>query len=57
MARPILSDDLRAVLEPLLPEDLPEPIKGRPSVPDIVVLTGLLVTLRTGTLWDLLPKE
>ena len=57
MARPILSDDLWAVLEPLLPEDLPKPKGGRPRIPNKAVLTGILFILRTGTPWELLPKE
>ena len=56
MARPLLSDDLWAVVEPLLPER-PKPRGGRPRVPDRAALTGILFVLRSGLPWEMLPQE
>jgi transposase len=57
MAKPLVSDALWAVIEPLLP---PEPVKpkgGRPRLNDRAALTGILFVLRSGTPWELLPHE
>lgn len=57
MARPMLSDELWALIEPLLP---PAPVSrqgGRPRVPNRAVLTGILFVLKTGLAWDQLPLE
>ena len=57
MANPLLSDDLWAVVEPLLPPEPPKPRGGRPRVPDRAALTGILFVLRTGIPWEMLPPE
>ena len=57
MAKPLLSDDLWAVVEPLLPPDPPKPRGGRPRVPDRAALTGILFVLRSGIPWPMLPPE
>src|SRR4028118_1856070 len=57
MARPLLSDDLWAVIEPLLPAERPKPKGGRPRVPDRAALTGILFVLRSGPPWEMLPQE
>src|SRR5690349_14189544 len=57
MAKPLLDEALWAVLELLLPPDLPRPRGGRPRVPHRQVLTGILFVLRSGIPWELLPKE
>lgn len=57
MAKPLLSDDLWAVVEPLLPEEPPKPRGGRPRVPDRAALTGILFVLRSGIPWPMLPPE
>jgi transposase len=57
MAREILSDELWAVIEPLLPAAPPRPTGGRPRMPDRAVLTGILFVLKTGLPWELLPLE
>jgi transposase len=56
MARPILDDDLWALIEPLLPPPKPRRSRhpGRKPLDNRVVLTGIL---QTGLRWDLLPKE
>lgn len=57
MAKPLLSDDLWAVVEPLLPPEPPKPNGGRPRVPDRAALTGILFVLRSGIPWEMLPPE
>ena len=57
MAKPLLSDDLWAVIEPLLPIEPPKPRGGRPRIPDRDVLTGILFVLRSGIPWEMLPPE
>ena len=57
MARPLLSDDLWEVIEPLLPAERPKPKGGRPRVPDRVALSGILFDLRSGLPWEMLPQE
>src|ERR1035437_662499 len=57
MAKPLLTDELWEWIEPLLPPERPKPKGGRPRVPDRSALTGILFVLRTGTQWDLLPRE
>ena len=57
MAKPLLSDDLWAVVEPLLPPEPPKPRGGRPRVPDRACLTGILFVLKSGIPWEMLPPE
>ncbi len=59
MAKPILDDDLWALIEPLLPPPRPRRFRfpGRKPVPDRAALTGILFVLRTGIPWEMLPKE
>jgi transposase len=57
MSKPLLPDDLWAVVEPLLPPEPPKPRGGRPRVPDRAALTGILFVLRSGIPWELLPRE
>ena len=57
MTRHLLSDDLWAVIEPLLPAERPKPKGGRPRVPDRAALTGILFVLRSGLPWEMLPQE
>ncbi len=59
MAKPILDDDLWALIEPLLPLPKPRRFKypGRKPLDRRKVLTGVLFVLRTGMPWELLPKE
>jgi transposase len=59
MARPILDDNLSALIEPFLPP--PKPRRsghpGRKPLDNRAVLTGILFVLQTGLRWDLLPQE
>ena len=57
MAKPILDDELWAVIAPLFPPDPPRPKGGRPRVPHRAVLTGILFVLRTGIPWEDLPQK
>jgi transposase len=57
MAKPLVSDALWAVVEPLLPPEPPKPAGGRPRVPDRAALAGIIFVLRTGIQWEYLPQE
>jgi transposase len=57
MAKTLLSDELWAVVEPLLPFDRPKPKGGRPPIPNRAALTGILFVLRSGIPWEMLPAE
>lgn len=59
MAKPILDDDLWALIEPLLPPPKPRRVRypGRKPLDNRAVLMGILFVLQTGLRWDLLPRE
>ena len=57
MAKPLLTDELWNLVEPLLPPPRPNPKGGRPPVPNRNALTGILFVLKTGLGWEDLPKE
>jgi transposase len=58
MARPLVSDDLWTVVEPLLPPKPAHPQGGHPfTVSDRAALTGILFVLKTGIPWEDLPQE
>ena len=57
MAKELVSDELWAVIEPLLPPDPPRPKGGRKRLPNRKVLTGILFVLKTGMGWEDLPPE
>ena len=57
MAKQLVSDELWAVVEPLIPKEPPKPKGGRPRVPDRAALTGILFVLKTGLPWEYLPRE
>jgi transposase len=57
MAKPLLSDELWEIIEPLLPPHPPHPKGGRPPVDDRKALTGILFVLKTGIPWEDLPCE
>ena len=57
MSQPLVSDELWAVVEPLLPQEPPKPKGGRPRLSDRAALAGILFVLQTGTPWELLPRE
>ena len=57
VAKPLLSDELWEIIEPLLPLHPPHPKGGRPPVDDRKALTGILFVLKTGIPWEDLPCE
>ena len=58
MARALVSDELWAIVEPLLPT-VPRWYRfpGRKRIDDRRVLTGILFVLQTGIPWEHLPQE
>jgi transposase len=57
MSKPLVSDELWAFVAPLLPPAPPKPKGGRPRVPDLAALTGIIVVLTSGIPWEMLPQE
>ncbi len=57
MAKSLVSDELWAVIEPLLPAERKKPKGGRPRIPNRAVLTGILFVLAAGLPWEQLPRE
>ena len=57
MSKPLVTDELWALVEPLLPRHEPSPRGGKPRVPDRVCLTGVLFVLKTGLPWEDFPRE
>jgi transposase len=59
MAKPLVSDELWALLQPLLPPPKPRRFRhpGRKPVDDRKALTGILFVLKTGLPWEDLPHE
>ena len=59
MAKPILDDDLWALIEPLLPAPKRRRTRytGRKPIANRGALTGILYVLRSGVPWSMLPKE
>jgi len=59
MAKPMLSDELWTLIEPLLPQ--PKKRRrlhpGRKPIDDRRALTGILYVLRSGVPWEYLPRE
>jgi len=59
VAKPILDDELWALIEPLLPPPKRRRKRhaGRKPVANRRALTGILYVLRSGVPWSMLPKE
>ncbi|WP_350029104.1 transposase [Caballeronia sp. GAFFF1] len=59
MGKPIIDDELWALIEPLLPPAKPRRFKypGRKPMPDRAALTGILFVLKSGIRWRDLPAE
>src|ERR1700733_1906709 len=57
MSKLLVTDELWAIVDPLLPKHVPSPKGGKPRVPDRVCLTGILFVLKTGIPWEDFPHE
>lgn len=59
MAKPLVSDELWAIIEPLLPPPKPRRARnpGRKRLDDRKCLTGILFVLKSGIGWEHLPTE
>lgn len=57
MSKLLVSDELWAVVAPLLPPELSKPKGGRPRVRDRAALTGIIFVLKSGIPWEMLPQE
>src|SRR4051795_6763380 len=58
MAKPLVSDELWAMVEPLIPKvERRYRFPGRKRIDDRKVLTGILYVLKTGIPWEYLPQE
>jgi transposase len=57
MPKPLVTDELWAVIEPLLPKESPKLKGGRPRIDDRAALTGILFVLKSGIPWEMLPQE
>ena len=55
--KPLVTDELWSVVQPLLPAEPPKPKGGRPRVPDRACLAGILLVLKTGIPREYLPRE
>jgi hypothetical protein len=53
----LVSDELWEIVEPLWPEESPKPQGGRPRLDDRAALTGIVLVLKSGIPWEMLPKE
>ena len=57
MAAPLVSYELWAIVEPLIPKHEPSPKGGRPRLDDRKLLAGILFVLKSGIPWEMLPQE
>ena len=58
MAKSLVSDELWAIVEPLIPKvERRYRFPGRRRIDDRSVLTGILFVLQTGIPWEYLPQE
>src|SRR5215217_3541246 len=57
MAKPLVTDELWEVIEPLLPEEPPKPNGGRLRIDDRAAPTGILFVPKSGIPWEMLPQE
>ena len=57
MRKPLVTDELWAVIKPLLPCEALKPKGGRPRCDDRVALAGIIFVLRSGIPWEMLPCE
>jgi transposase len=53
----LVPDDLWHAIEPFLPKEPPKPKGGRPRLSDRAALAGIVVVLKSGIAWQMLPTE
>ena len=53
----LVSDELWAIVEPLLPPNPSGPKPGRPRVPDRTAFAGIVYVLRSSIPWRMLPRK
>jgi transposase len=56
MSKELVSDEVWEIVEPLLPEEPPEPGGSRPRVPDRAALAGIVFVLKSGIRWEMPPE-
>lgn len=57
MRKPLLPDDVWAIVEPVLSAERPKPTGGQPRVPNRAELTGIIFVRKAGIPWEYLPQE
>jgi transposase len=59
MAKPLVDDELWALIEPILPAPKPRNFRypGRKPLPNRAMLNGIIFVLKTGIRWIDLPAE
>ena len=59
MAKPLVNDELWALVQPLLPPPPPRRFRypGRKSIDDRKALTGIIFVLKSGIPGEMLPQE
>jgi transposase len=57
MAKPLVPDELWAVVAPLIPARQRRSKTGRPLLDDRAALTGIVFVLKSGIPWEMLPQE
>jgi transposase len=57
MAKPLVTDELWAIIQPLLPPVPRKPQGGAPRIADRQTLTEIIFVLRSGIPWAMLPQE
>ena len=57
MSKPLVSDELWAAIEALLPRQRPKPKGGRHRCDDRLALAGIVFVLRSGIPREMLPRE
>ena len=57
MSKPLVGDELWALVAPLLPAEPPKPKGGRPRISDRAALTGIIFVLKSGIPWEMRPPE
>ena len=57
MSKPLVPDELWALVEPLLPKHPHVPGVGKPRVPDRICLTGIIFVLKTGLPGRIFPRR